>query len=341
MQFSALMSSLKHPLVRDLAWAINSASLNTASHDSIPSCGDYLCLSHPKASPYALNPLSQWQDNSEWFHCWLVQLDQDPCALVHHLEQYAQYILGCYFEGLWHFYIKQHPNYQLLAKNVQLNSEEGTVGELDLIVRDLNNHDVIHIELACKFYCEMVPTDNLEPLFSWVGPALKDRLDQKFDKLIRKQVALAQHPLAVAFCKASGFTIDRSIAVVKGRLFQFDDPRPTLAGANTDQAQRPFWSWWKMADLNQPLKCPIGLDFQILTKTDWFSEKLTLDQTTQRLTYRHLTEQLQQTPLEHPVQVACFRSEQPWECGRLFIVPEPWLSRAKAQVEPLLELPRP
>jgi len=77
----------------------------------------------------------------------------------------------------------------LLASNLQIQGAKETLGELDYIVRSLKTDEIIHIELACKFYLydENAAASEEE---KWIGPNRKDSL---FDKL--EKVKLKQFPL--------------------------------------------------------------------------------------------------------------------------------------------------
>lgn len=98
-------------------------------------------------------------------------------------------VLGMQAEACFEAYLKQSKNFELLAANLQIHGEKETLGELDYIVENLKTNQVVHIELACKFYLfdENAGASEEE---KWIGPNRKDRL---FDKL--EKVKLKQFPL--------------------------------------------------------------------------------------------------------------------------------------------------
>lgn len=98
-------------------------------------------------------------------------------------------VLGMQAEACFKAYLKESKNYELLVANLQIHGEKATLGELDYIVRNLKTEEIVHIELACKFYLydENVDTSEEE---KWIGPNRKDTLFDKLEKLKLKQFPL-------------------------------------------------------------------------------------------------------------------------------------------------------
>ncbi len=110
-------------------------------------------------------------------------------------------VLGMQAEACFEAYLKQSINYKLLAANLQINGEKETLGELDFIVKNLKNEQVIHIELACKFY---LYDENAGTTFEekWIGPNRKDSLFDKLEKVRLKQFPLLQKTATIQKLKA-------------------------------------------------------------------------------------------------------------------------------------------
>lgn len=98
-------------------------------------------------------------------------------------------VLGMQAEACFEAYLKRSENYKLLVANVQIHGEKETLGELDYIVQNLKTNQVIHIELACKFYLYDVDAGASEEE-KWIGPNRKDRLYDKLEKVKLKQFPL-------------------------------------------------------------------------------------------------------------------------------------------------------
>lgn len=88
--------------------------------------------------------------------------------------------------------IKSSSNYQVLLENVQIIEDKKTIGEIDFILKDLNTSQLIHMELAYKFYL-FDPNLSSEPINNWIGPNRNDSLKEKLEKLKRKQFPLLYH----------------------------------------------------------------------------------------------------------------------------------------------------
>lgn len=86
-------------------------------------------------------------------------------------------------------------NYHLLYDNVQLIKEKKTIGEIDFIIQDKNSQQLIHLELAYKFYL-LDPNISIDPINNWIGPNRNDSLSEKLAKLKNKQFPLLYHPCA-------------------------------------------------------------------------------------------------------------------------------------------------
>ncbi len=282
-----------HPAVRDLYWSINSSSLITTPR------------------------ITHWQDQGEFFteHCH--QLDQDPSPLLTWLKQRLPNNrtprLGHYFESLWHYYFTHHPEYQLVAHNLQIQSStQLTLGELDLIVKDIPRDCVMHIELAVKFYLALPHIyhhdhplqDNFK---AFVGPGLKDSLTQKYHHTFAHQLPLSLKPEF----KSHGIQIDERHGVFKGRLFL---PRneATLPENNI---------WLNETQLGQ---LPAQHDYLRLERSQWFSS---IPEDSNLLTRDDLVLKLENT-FKHPIQLASYDKATGEEKHRLFVVPKDWEAQA-------------
>lgn len=124
--------------------------------------------------------------------------------------------LGGYFEQLLIWYLQHSSNYQLLAHNLQVQGNDRTLGAFDLIVRDQRDNVIEHWELACKFYLQDGPSDDIN---SWFGPARKDRLPLKYQHLLNHQITLSQTSHGINTLAQRGWQVERHKIIVKGRLF--------------------------------------------------------------------------------------------------------------------------
>ncbi|MBT8448293.1 MAG: DUF1853 family protein [Gammaproteobacteria bacterium] len=122
--------------------------------------------------------------------------------------------LGLYFEQLCRFQFEQHPEVNIVSANQQIIHEKHTIGEFDLIIEHLKTR--IHFELAVKFYLQIGPGDQLS---HWVGPNLKDRFDNKYERLVNHQLKLSENPFVKAWLDAESICIDEIGLITRGRLY--------------------------------------------------------------------------------------------------------------------------
>jgi len=91
--------------------------------------------------------------------------------------------------------IKASTNYKVLYENIQLIEDKKTIGEIDFIIKDMNANQLIHLELAYKFYL-FDPKISSKPINNWIGPNRNDSLNEKLAKLKNKQFPLLFHDSA-------------------------------------------------------------------------------------------------------------------------------------------------
>jgi hypothetical protein len=97
--------------------------------------------------------------------------------------------LGYLYEDALAVILKSTPRYDPLARGVQIREHAGhTLGELDFLVRDLVADQLIHLELAVKFYLA-VETENG---FLLPGPDARDNYFRKLEKMRVHQLVLVE-----------------------------------------------------------------------------------------------------------------------------------------------------
>ncbi len=117
-----------------------------------------------------------------------------PChSLVPPKESTAlnlQQKLGHLYEDALAVMLKSTPRYNCLAQGVQVRENAGhTLGELDFLVRDLVSDQLIHLELAVKFYLAI----ETESGVLLPGPDARDNYFRKLEKMRSHQLALAKN----------------------------------------------------------------------------------------------------------------------------------------------------
>ena len=101
--------------------------------------------------------------------------------------------LGHLAEKIVSHLIQSSMNYKVVYENIQILEQLKTIGELDFIIEDIENNQLIHLELAYKFYL-FDPSISTQTTYNWIGPNRNDSLMEKLDKLKTKQFPLLYHP---------------------------------------------------------------------------------------------------------------------------------------------------
>lgn len=308
-QFHQRWSALGDRHVRALAWLLESPDL-LAAH-----------------APRWQGRIATVGKLSEMDITWLHALDKTPRLLYAAINAQLSNRLGKYAEKLLTFYL-QHVG-RLLAHNVQVrNGPNDTVGEFDFLVRDRVLHDVVHWELATKFYLLHAQQQNVQA-DAFVGPNLVDSLGAKMSKIMQQQLMLSSHPAAARYLPES---VSRAQAMVKGWLF-YDDPAaadalPPALGIAAGHC-RGFWCELSALDLSQ------SAHYLILSRLEWLAPaRAGLNQA---LSAAQLPEAIDRLFAENltPVMIAVCDVDGEWvlERERGFVVPDGWRQQAAHRVQ--------
>jgi hypothetical protein len=237
--------------------------------------------------------------NTPYFLSWLQKIDSNPLALNKHLAEQRSTRLGIYFEQLLSFYLKYYEingerQFDLLAKNHQVNEDKRTLGEFDFIVFDRKAQCIKHIEVAVKFYLghqnynqfTLKPIEKNRPLHNWhnwVGPNFRDTLAIKMRHLQEHQLQLGRtlsgSQSLMDLMKTNGYKnkIEENVTCrlhISGRFFtplSLDIEPPTYCAQNKIEN---FWLY--RSETNNKLEKTENSRYCLLPKQYWLSE-LTLE----------------------------------------------------------------
>lgn len=249
---------MQNKLVRDLAWVVSSPSL-------IKQQADW---------PDIVDSVTTLQDS--WTNQWLSCLNSAPSALQKHLSQEKSHFIGAYFESLWAFYLLSNPRYELLAKNLQANSNKRTEGEFDFIIWDNEKSVCIHQEIAIKFYLGF-DQENYHKFTDgkniWLGPQCKDRLDLKMDKMLNSQINLSTKNSGKQALKSVNIDTDttriETQLVMKGYLFY--PKNPTVVSPRFCNQNHLKGLWFTLDEFAAYIEESNFNAWAMLTKAEWVS----------------------------------------------------------------------
>ena len=242
--------------VRDLAWACFSPPLM----DTARLAGDQADVEN---CGFTLTPMRR---------AWLENLDRDASPLLTHLSVLHSRRLGVYFESLWHFFLAQDPEVELVAHNLPVTSDGRTLGEFDCIYFCRRRQRHVHLELAVKFYLgwrDAPDKVSVSDWSDWLGPELRDRLDLKISHLLQRQIRLGERePARQLLHKLGIHDLQREIEI-KGYLFRpFRVSLPPPAAFNPGRALNNWLPLGTLPEWHRELAAPQYLP---LPRPEWLA----------------------------------------------------------------------
>jgi uncharacterized protein len=302
--------AFRHPAVRDLVWAVFSAPLLAR----LPDFDGELVAPRLESR--------DWQ--------WLEALDKNPAPLIAALAASPSNRLGLYFESLWRFYLEQHPDWTVLAHNLQVQNleEEGrTLGAFDFLCA--RGDEFWHLELAVKFYLGLPGTGEMSQWNQWLGPNANDRLDIKLGRLTSHQLPLSQSPRGRSMLSqlVGREAPWRRSLILKGYFFY---PGGSLLSApNHASVHHLRGSWWHLERFLPQLDSGHWIS---LRRKEWLSFAQ-LGACDEPMTGQVMGKLLNKAVGEagRPVLLAKMQQRgQGWhEQERIFVVPDYWPRTAK------------
>jgi len=170
--------------------------------------------------------------------------------------------LGYYFEALFLAFFHLSPYVEVVLSNHQVILNKATLGEIDLVI--LKGKELIHLELSIKFYLQHQKSELFE---NWLGPNGKDDFLKKRNKLIDQQLKMTNH-IDIADKKKL-----KSKALICGQFYQKSSELLPWQGELTEKR-----IYLHHKELNNFL-AENGIEkVYLLTKPNWFSDQLILDE---------------------------------------------------------------
>lgn len=173
--------------------------------------------------------------------------------------------LGKRFERYLLYWFTHSSSWQMVCHGLQVKHDQHTLGEYDFVVRDLDNGEVIHVEVACKFYLSV---SNVRQHRQWVGPSGRDRLDVKVETLAR-QVQLSRTREGEQALRALGVQQVTPLVLLKGFFF-YHFSELTRARAPFGAHDRHNAGWWAYERESDRLFAGDGT-WVLLPKSDWLA----------------------------------------------------------------------
>ena len=261
---------------------------------------------------------------------WFIELQQHQSSFIDSFfKNVNKHMLGPYYEALWRLFLHFSKHYQLQYHNVQINDDGKTVGELDFLIRRLQDSRLVHIEVAIKFYLHVPMLGQSDQLHAWLGPKCNDRFDFKVDKIRNKQSRLLELPATQRSLSNyySPFELANALShsVIQGRLyvpFASDDRESEALAFSSESA---FWmsfsefKRWFIAKQSMQ-------DVYLVPKPHWLAFNPSVCQPLVSL------EQIESCFRENRAQMHCYVYSKQGDGSWVYVVNDGWpLSEKKFQ----------
>lgn len=181
-----------------------------------------------------------------------------PCPAALDLSQK----LGHLYEDALAILLEGSSTYDLLEQRLQLHMPgKSTIGELDFLLRDLSSDQLIHLELATKFYLAVETPDGI----TFPGPDSRDNFSKKVHRLRSHQLPLAKNYRYLL----PGAYREESITVrhlIHGCIFDHI-ASTTPASPEFVNPHRRQGSWLTVTELSELF--PLNTGFETIPKHLW------------------------------------------------------------------------
>lgn len=174
--------------------------------------------------------------------------------------------LGVYCEEVFSWAMDHHPDFERIAKGLQIQEGGITLGELDFVFKHLPTGVFYHLELAVKFYLYHKSSPASK---AFIGPNAINRLDIKVDRLVKHQLQLTSHRAASRWLSEKHISEITPLCHVPGILFyHWLDTHLHVPEGIIDNGKKGRWLYqneWPAYAKQNPQ------DLILLQKLNWLS----------------------------------------------------------------------
>mgnify|MGYP002632379165 CR=1 FL=1 len=195
----------------------------------------------------------------------LLELDSNAAEVDAHFNGLRHMPMGKYFEQLVFFVLDKDPRFELLLTNHQIIEDKTTIGELDVILKDMKTNTIEHWELCLKYYLQSEPSLDQRLM---LGPGAKDDMDRKVRKLTNHQMKLSEHPSIKSLL--GNKKIEPKL-FMKGQLFYHLEEKQVIAQDANPNAEMAWWCY--QSEIQSQISG--NHKWLVINKPDWIGKKLT------------------------------------------------------------------
>ena len=259
----------------------------------------------------------------------LQRLDGLRSEVDAHFAPFERLPMGKYFEQLLFYILERDERFEVLVKNHQVMRGIETIGEIDLILKDVVTGEIEHWEMALKYYLQTTASSDHSFM---VGPNVKDDLSKKMKKLTDHQLPLTMDLTTLGISHTQQI---RDRLYLKGQFFYHFSYKTGCYiipnGANPMHER----GWW--CHLSEVEKClDQNLTWIIIGKPEWIGHS-PLSENHKQLNYNDICDSLKQHFNLNDSARLCVGSTPMngiWkEQVRVFVVKNDWPSTQKKDLK--------
>lgn len=272
-------------------------------------------LSYPFSANYV-----QDDAHAEAINALLLQLDRQSSHVEAHFNSLGKMPMGKYFEQLLFFILERDERYEVVANNLPVRKGKDTIGEIDLMLRNVRTHQLEHWEIALKYYLQSQPSDDHSVM---LGPNAIDNLAKKMSKLTQHQLPLTTDlsPFGISDTES---VVDRLF--IKGQFFYklgYKDGCNIFPSAANPMHEKGWWCFLSSMDMIPDQ----NLLWTTILKPDWIGIQ-TLESINNSFDFNELKDSLKQHFQQEIHSVLCVGMQEEnglWkEVSRGFVVNNDW-----------------
>lgn len=156
--------------------------------------------------------------------------------------------LGHQMEHVFKQCIAHSDSHEILLHGLPIKEGNRTIGEIDFILREVQTHKLIHVELTYKFY--IIDPEISEPIHRLMGPNRRDMFFTKMEKIREEQFPLLHSQEGIKALSGKGIDpskIEHRVCFKAQLFLPFGKTKGHIRPLNPDCI---FGYWLRFDDFN-------------------------------------------------------------------------------------------
>jgi len=192
-----------------------------------------------------------------------LNLIKAPAELASTIAIKENLMLGKRVEAFFKIQIEEENSYKIILKNIQIQKEKITLGELDFILKEKSTSALKHVEVSYKFYL-FDPNIEGNEIDKWIGPNRNDNLLKKITKLSEHQFPMLYRNEATKQLSLNNKEITQEVLFKAQLYIPFKNTTKRFKAINIDAIRGYYISFKDFLQLQMEKEL-----FFIPQKQDW------------------------------------------------------------------------